>query len=105
MLNELLYSADNVLADVEAFAEVNERFSYLPVDDQNVEYRDYLVERLPNNLFVYQFFPDTSEIDARRTDSTTAFIDLTTEVRINETANTLTVCRRAALGYGTNDIQ
>ena len=101
MLNELLYSSDNVLTDVEAF-EVNERFIYLPVDDQNVEYRDYLVERLPNNLFVYQFFPDTSEIDARRTNSTTRFIDLTTEVRINETANTLTYLRqRSDMGQMT----
>lgn len=101
MLDELLYSQDNVMTDVQAY-EVNERFIYLPVEEQEVEYRDYLVERLPNNLFVLQFFSDTSEVDARRTGTTTRYIDLTTEVRINDSANTLTYLRqRSDMGQMT----
>ncbi|SFC48873.1 Two-component signal transduction system YycFG, regulatory protein YycH [Alkalibacterium subtropicum] len=101
ILDELLYAEDNITIDVEAF-EVNERFIYLPVDEQEVEYRDYLVERLPNNLFVLQFFSDTSEIDARRTGSTTRYIDLTTELRINDSTNTLTYLRqRSDMGQMT----
>ncbi|MER2063931.1 MAG: two-component system activity regulator YycH, partial [Alkalibacterium sp.] len=101
MLDELLYAQDNSLTDVEAY-EINERFIYLPVEEQEVEYRDYLVERLPNNLFVLQFFSDTSEVDTRRTGTTTRYIDLTTEVRINDSANTLTYLRqRSDMGQMT----
>ncbi|OJF97166.1 YycH family regulatory protein [Alkalibacterium sp. 20] len=101
IINELLYSEENILTDVEPI-EVNERYLYLPVEEQEVEYHDYLVERLPNNLFIYQFFSDTSEIDARRTGNTTRYIDLTTEVRINDATNTLTYLRqRSDMGQMT----
>lgn len=101
IVNELIYSPDNILTDVEAF-EVNERYLYLPTEDQEVEYHDYLVERLPNNLFTNQFFTDPSEIDVRRTGNTTRYIDLTTEVRINDATNTLTYLRqRSDMGQMT----
>ncbi|GEK90858.1 YycH family regulatory protein [Alkalibacterium kapii] len=93
MIDELLYSQENDMTDVEAF-EVGGRFIYLPVNEQEIEYRDYLVERLPNNLFVYQFFSDPSEIDARRSGNTTRYIDLTTEVKINDSLNVLTYLRQ-----------
>ena len=56
--------------------------------------RDYLVERLPNNLFIYQFLFNPSEIDARRTGNTTRYLDLTTEVKINDSLNMLNYLRQ-----------
>lgn len=101
IINELVYSANNVLTDVEP-VEINGRYIYLSTEEEEVEYHDYLVERLPNNLFIYQFFSDTSEIDARRTGSSTRYIDLTTEVRINDSTNTLTYLRqRSDMGQMT----
>lgn len=101
IINELLLAADNEFKDVEA-VDVGETFIYLPVDEVEVEYHDYLVERLPNNLYINQFFADTSEVDARRTGQSTRYIDLTTEVRINDATNTLTYLRqRSDLGQMT----
>lgn len=93
VINKLLYSPDNQMTDVKAF-DITDRFIYLPVKEKEVEYRDYLVERLPNNLFIYQFFSDPSEIDARRTGNTTRYLDLTTEVKINDSLNMLNYLRQ-----------
>ncbi|EXJ23262.1 YycH protein [Alkalibacterium sp. AK22] len=92
-LDALLNNANNQFHEVQAF-DVSDRFIYLPVDSIEVDYHDYLVARLPNNLYVNQFFADTSEVDSRRTGSTIRYIDLTTEVRINDSNNTLTFLRQ-----------
>ncbi|GAB2498897.1 hypothetical protein GCM10008929_19370 [Alkalibacterium psychrotolerans] len=92
-VNELLYGANNQFTEVETI-EVGEDLIYLPIEEVDVEYQDYLVERLPNNLYINQFFTDTSEVDARRTGQTLRYIDLTTEVRINDSNNTLTYIRQ-----------
>lgn len=93
MINELLYGANNQFTEVET-VEVEEDLIYLPTEEVEVAYQDYLVERLPNNLYINQFFADTSEVDARRTGQTLRYIDLTTEVRINDANNTLTYIRQ-----------
>lgn len=101
ILYDLLYSPENEFRDVERF-ELGTTAIYLPVDEVEVEYHDYLVERLPNNLYINHFFEDRSEVDARRTGNTMRYIDLTTEVRINDATNTLTYLRqRADLGQMT----
>lgn len=91
--DNLLNLSDDQFHEVQAF-DISDRFIYLPVDSIEVDYHDYLVARLPNNLYVNQFFADTSEVDSRRTGSTTRYIDLTTEVRINDSTNTLTFLRQ-----------
>lgn len=93
IINALLFAADNQLKEVEA-VDVRDTFIYVPIEEVEVEYHDYLVERLPNNLYINQFFADTSEVDARRTGQTIRYIDLTTEVRINDATNTLTYLRQ-----------
>lgn len=93
IINELLYSANIQFTEVET-VEVKEDLLYLPTEEVEIEYQDYLVERLPNNLYINQFFADTSEVDARRTGQTLRYIDLTTEVRINDSSNTLTYIRQ-----------
>ncbi len=93
IINELLFAANNQFIEVETVA-LGDSFTYLSADEVEIEYKDYLVERLPNNLYINQFFADTSEVDARRTGQTTRYIDLTTEVRINDAVNTLTYLRQ-----------
>lgn len=101
IINELLFGANNQFTDVEA-VDVKDSFIYIPIEEVEVEYHDYLVERLPNNLYINQFFTDTSEVDARRTGQSIRYIDLTTEVRINDATNTLTYLRqRSDLGQMT----
>lgn len=101
IMYDLLYSPDNEFREVERF-ELGDRAIYLPTDEVEVEYRDYLVERLPNNLYINHFFEDRSEVDGRRTGNTTRYIDLTTEVRVNDATNTLTYLRqRTDLGQMT----
>lgn len=92
-LNDLLFGSGNELMEVQP-VDVGQDVIYLPTEEIEVEYQDYLVERLPNNLFINQFFADTSEVDARRTGQTLRYIDLTTEVRINDANNTLTYMRQ-----------
>lgn len=71
----------------------NEGYVYLPAEDIDVDYRNYTVERLPNNLFISRFFTDTSEVDIRPTGHLTRYIDFTQEVRINHASHTLTYFR------------
>ncbi len=100
-LYELLYSPNNEFTEVEPI-RLGDSFIYLPINEVEVAYHDYLVERLPNNLYVLHFFSDTSEVDGRRTGQTMRYIDLTTEVRINDVIDTLTYIRqRADMGQMT----
>lgn len=63
---------------------------YLPEEEQNIAQFDYVMERLPNSLFISSFFPDTSTVDVRVNNYETRYIDLTTEIRINQTTDILT---------------
>lgn len=71
---------------------------YVPDTAMSVPYKNYLVERLPDRLFINQFFTDTSQVDVRSTESTQRFIDYTTEVVINDLNHTLSY-----LSQKTND--
>jgi len=63
---------------------------YLPEEAQKIAQFDYVMERLPNSLFVSSFFPDTSTVDVRVNNYETRYIDLTTEIRINQVTDILT---------------
>lgn len=92
-LHELLYSPNNEFSEVSLF-KVKDGLIYLPTEEVEVPYHDYLVERLPNNLYINHFFADRSEVIPRRTGNAMRFIDLTTEVRVNDATNTLTYLRQ-----------
>lgn len=66
-----------------------EKIVYVPDKTMSLPYKNYLVERLPDRLFISQFFTDTSQVDVRSTESTQRFIDYTTEVVINDLNHTL----------------
>ena len=70
--------------------KLKNQYIYLPVEKTKVAYRDYMVERLPNSLFVNFFFTDTSNVNVRRTENVTRYVDYVSELRINERNNLLT---------------
>lgn len=82
---------DYYSAELLAFGD---RLHYMPAEEVEVAYMDYLIERLPNSLFIDRFFEDTSEVDVRRDGDVTRYIDLTSEMRINEKTNILTFNRQ-----------
>lgn len=73
---------------------LSNKIVYLPNNPVNIPYRRYVIDRLPNSVYVNNFFPDTSLMDRRSTANITRFIDLTKEVSINENTHTLTYLRQ-----------
>lgn len=63
---------------------------YLPVHTQDISHKSYIIEKLPNSIYMNYFFPDTSMVDSRTTKNITRYIDLTKEVSINQETNILT---------------
>ncbi len=70
------------------------KYSYLPTNTFTVNSSHYLVERLPNNLYSSFFFPDPSGVELRVSNNISRYIDLTTELRINNSTNVLTYFRQ-----------
>lgn len=70
--------------------EIGGGYVYLPIEALEIEHRNYTVERVPTNVYVNQFFTDTSEVDSRTTGNVTRLIDMTTEVQINAADHILT---------------
>jgi len=109
-LNQMLYeiSVDSIdlteLTDylnngdpqfVESYAQnINNNIVYLPSERREVDYRNYVVERLPNSLYISHFFPDTSNVDVRSGENETRYIDIMREVRINSNNHVLTYTRQ-----------
>src|SRR5699024_3504738 len=105
-VNHMFYETDiegMTPEDVDAFAfneevsympveavQVKNQHIYLPADPMEISHKDYMIERLPNSLFVNFFFADTSEVDVRRSDNVTRYLDYVSEMRINEDNNILT---------------
>jgi len=80
---------------IEGYAQnINNNIVYLPSDRTEVDYRNYVVERLPNSLYVGQFFPDTSNVDVRVDENETRYIDIMREVRVNSNNHVLTYTRQ-----------
>lgn len=102
-IESLAYNPEAEYIAVDAVKLKNQHI-YLPVETTEVAYRDYMIERLPNSLFVNFFFVDTSNVDVRRTENVTRYVDYVSELRINETNNLLTYRKQQAtnrtLGLG-----
>lgn len=69
---------------------------YLPVDPVTMPYRSYVIDQLPDPVYINSFFPDTSLVDVRSSGNLTRYIDLTKEVSINENTDTLNYLRQIA---------
>lgn len=67
---------------------------YVPDTEMSLSYENYIVERLPDRLFISQFFEDTSEVDVRSTLNGQQYTSLTTEVVINDKNYTLSYLRQ-----------
>lgn len=80
--------------------QVKENYIYLPTNPKNLQYRDFVVERLSHSFYVNTFFPETSGVDVRSDDSHTRYIDLTTELRVSDEYNTVTYTRQRQNQYG-----
>lgn len=93
MINTLAFNDEKNYFTVELYDFGNQKI-YLPNEAIEVPYFDYLVERLPNSLFVDRFFDDTSEVDVRRSGNLTRYINLVSEMRINEVSNILSFSRQ-----------
>ena len=73
---------------------LNNNIVYLPTDPVNIPNRRYVIEQLPNGVYINNFFPDTSLMDRRSNSNITRFIDLTKEVSINQNIYTLNYLRQ-----------
>lgn len=73
---------------------LNNNIVYLPNEPVNVPHRRYVIDQLPNGVYVNNFFPDTSLVDRRSSANITRFIDLTKEVSINQNTHTLNYLRQ-----------
>ena len=54
----------------------------------------HVVERLPNSLYSTHFFPDPSGVELRVSNNISRYIDLQTELRINNASDVLTYFRQ-----------
>lgn len=70
--------------------EIGSGVVYLPTEPLEIEHKIYTVDRLPTQLYINQFFTDTLEMDSRTTGNTTRYIDMTSEVRVNQDEQRLT---------------
>lgn len=68
--------------------------TYVPSSKMDLSYENYIVERLPDRLFIGQFFEETSEVNVRSTSNGQQYTSLTTEVVINDENYTLSYLRQ-----------
>jgi len=94
IIRTLAYNDEQTYYPSELLAFGDDSLFYVPIEPLEVPYVDYLIERLPNSLFVDRFFEDTSEVDVRRSENVTRYIDLVSEMRINENTNILSFNRQ-----------
>lgn len=81
---------DNVhYQSAESFA-LDNNIIYLKKEPEKVPYKSYLIDRLLTSTYISNFFPDTSLVDVRSTETFTRYIDLSKEVTINNKNDTLT---------------
>lgn len=67
---------------------------YLPLNTVEIKDQDYLLERLPNNIYVDQLFDDPSEVNVRYLSSSVRYNDLYSELSVNEDYNILKYSRQ-----------
>lgn len=73
---------------------VDENIIYITTNPVSIPYKSYVIDQLPNTVYINSFFPDTSLVDVRSNGNLTRYIDLTKEVSINENTNTLNYLRQ-----------
>ena len=101
LIQEIAYNEEADYTEVQGL-QIKNRNIYLPVDPIEVNYRDYMIERLPNSLFVNLFFRETSEVDVRRSTNVTRYLDYVSEMRINEDTSILTYRKQQSSQKNTN---
>lgn len=72
-----------------AMYDVGSTFYYLPNQPVDMPYQDYLVERLPNSLFIDLLFDDTSDVDMRQANNVTRYHDAVSELVIDNNSQEL----------------
>ena len=73
---------------------VDENIIYITTNPVSIPYKSYVIDQLPNTVYINSFFPDTSLVDVRSNGNLTRYIDLTKEVSINENTDTLNYLRQ-----------
>lgn len=73
---------------------VEDNIIYITTNPVAIPYKSYVVDQLPNTVYINSFFPDTSLVDVRSNGNLTRYIDLTKEVSINENTETLNYLRQ-----------
>lgn len=73
---------------------VEDNIIYITTNPVEIPYKSYIIDQLPNTVYINSFFPDTSLVDVRSNGNITRYIDLTKEVSINENTETLNYLRQ-----------
>lgn len=73
---------------------VRENIIYVTTNPVAIPIKSYVIDQLPNTVYINSFFPDTSLVDVRSNGNLTRYIDLTKEVSINENTKTLSYLRQ-----------
>lgn len=68
--------------------------AYLQYEEVEIPYQRFVIDRFPDSIYIENFFPDTSQVDRRSQNGVTRYIDLTKEVTINQTNNTISYFRQ-----------
>ena len=73
---------------------VDKNIIYITTNPVDISYKSYVIDQLPNQVYINNFFPDTSLVDPRSNGNITRYIDLTKEVSINDNTETLNYLRQ-----------
>ncbi|WP_273340127.1 YycH family regulatory protein [Alloiococcus otitis] len=74
--------------------KIQNKYAYLPNTEVVMQDHYHVVERLPNSLYSTHFFPDPSGVELRVSNNISRYIDLQTELRINNASDVLTYFRQ-----------
>lgn len=92
-MNQLLSTEEISTAEVMT-QEINNDYVYLPTERMDIQYRDFVIERMPNSFFVDELFEDTSSVEVANTSDATRYVDITTEVIIDNENYVLSYLRQ-----------
>jgi len=92
-MNQLLSTEEISTAEVMT-QEINNDYVYLPTERMDIQYRDFVIERMPNSFFVDELFEDTSSVEVAHTSDATRYVDITTEVIIDNENYVLSYLRQ-----------
>lgn len=98
-----------VNASAAPFSRVSENYLgnkvfYLPIDGPVIAYKDYLLSRLPNSLFVDILFDNPENVNVRTTDEGVRYNDFYSELFINSENNSVNY-KRQQYSQSDQDLQ